>query len=193
LGSGTTSLAAKNLGRNSIGYEINKDFKSIIQNKLSNEQLSMLDDAKIIFTDDNVKKDFRFDNLPYIFHDPHKMDKKIDNKSVKKEELYTVKSIISPNSILLNNGLEVKLLGINPKKGYEEKAKQFLSEKFNKRRIYMKFDNNKYDSKNNLQAYVYLDNRTFINNHLIRTGFVEADLNSDYSYKNKFLAGVKNG
>ena len=201
LGSGTTSLAAKNLGRNSIGYEINKDFKNIIQTKLSNEQLSMLDNAHIIFTDDNVKKDFKFDDLPYIFHDPHRMDKKIDvkklqfgskidNKSVKKEELYTVKSIISPNSILLNNGLEVKLIGINPKKGYEEQAKKFLSEKFNKRRIYMKFDSNKYDSKNNLQAYVYLDNRTFINNHLIRTGFVEADLNSDYSYKNKFMAGV---
>ena len=35
LGSGTTSLAAKNLGRNSIGYEINKEFESIIREKLN--------------------------------------------------------------------------------------------------------------------------------------------------------------
>ena len=33
-GSGTTSLAAKNLGRNSIGYEINKEFAPIIREKL---------------------------------------------------------------------------------------------------------------------------------------------------------------
>jgi len=34
LGSGMTSLAAKNLGRNSIGYEINEDFLPIIKEKL---------------------------------------------------------------------------------------------------------------------------------------------------------------
>ena len=34
IGSGTTSLAAKSLGRNSIGYEINKSFAPIIKRKL---------------------------------------------------------------------------------------------------------------------------------------------------------------
>ena len=48
-GSGTTSLAAKHLGRNSIGYEINKEFASIIKEKLCSEQLSLCDDAKISF------------------------------------------------------------------------------------------------------------------------------------------------
>ena len=38
LGSGTTSLAAKNLGRNSIGYEINKDYVNIIKQKLNVNQ-----------------------------------------------------------------------------------------------------------------------------------------------------------
>ena len=33
VGSGTTSLAAKHLGRNSIGYEINKSFLPIIKGK----------------------------------------------------------------------------------------------------------------------------------------------------------------
>jgi len=32
-GSGTTNLAAKNLGRNSVGYEINSDFISSHQTK----------------------------------------------------------------------------------------------------------------------------------------------------------------
>jgi DNA modification methylase len=35
LGSGTTCLAASNMGRNSVGYEINKDFLPIIKEKLS--------------------------------------------------------------------------------------------------------------------------------------------------------------
>jgi site-specific DNA-methyltransferase (adenine-specific) len=34
LGSGTTCLAAKNPGRNSIGYEINNDFLPVIKSKL---------------------------------------------------------------------------------------------------------------------------------------------------------------
>ena len=34
LGSGTTSLAAVELNRNSVGYEINKDFIPIIKNKV---------------------------------------------------------------------------------------------------------------------------------------------------------------
>ncbi|MDD2671162.1 MAG: site-specific DNA-methyltransferase, partial [Syntrophales bacterium] len=37
LGSGTTSMAARNLGRNSIGYEINADFKPLIENKLKTD------------------------------------------------------------------------------------------------------------------------------------------------------------
>jgi DNA modification methylase len=35
LGSGTTSLAARNLGRNSVGYEINPDFVPVIREKVS--------------------------------------------------------------------------------------------------------------------------------------------------------------
>jgi len=38
LGSGTTCLAARNLGRNSIGYEINPDFLSLIKAKLGTNQ-----------------------------------------------------------------------------------------------------------------------------------------------------------
>lgn len=37
LGSGTTSLAAKELGRNSIGYEINPEYIDIIKRKVGND------------------------------------------------------------------------------------------------------------------------------------------------------------
>lgn len=43
LGSGTTSLAAKNLDRNSVGYEINKNYLEIIIDKLEMYQGSLFD------------------------------------------------------------------------------------------------------------------------------------------------------
>lgn len=200
-GSGTTSLAAKHLGRNSIGYEINKEFAPIIKEKLCSEQLSLCDDAKISFVEDNSTTSISFDKLPYIFSDPHKMDKKIDvkklqfgskidNKEQKREELFTVKKVLSSNSIELNTGLIVKLLGIKSIPQHEKEAIEFLQSKFSKRKVFLKYDSVKYDDQNNLLCYVYLDNKTFINNHLVRTGFVDVDIDLDYSCKTKFLNSI---
>lgn len=197
LGSGTTTLAAKNLGRNSIGYEINKEFESIIKEKLNINQLS-LDEDTIEFLEDKENNNYSFDKLPYIFEDAHKLDKKIDikknkfgskidNSEEKREDLFSVKEVISPNKILLNNGMQIKLLGIKEKDNFTLQAINYLKEKFNKRKIYLKYDLQKYDKNNNLMCYVYLDNKTFINNHLIRTGFVDVETNFDYSCKSKFI------
>ena len=200
LGSGTTSLAAKNLGRNSIGYEINREFESIIKEKLNINPLTF-DSDTIEFLEDN-NKDYSFDKLPYIFSDPHKLDKKVDIKKVKfgskidknknenKRELFSVKDVVSPNKIILNNGLEIKLLGIKEKENFKPQAINYLKEKFNKRKIFLKYDSQKYDKNNNLMCYVYLDNKTFVNNHLIRTGYVDVETNFDYSCKNKFLKSL---
>ena len=200
LGSGTTTLAAKNLGRNSIGYEINKEFESIIKEKLNINQLS-LDKDTIEFLEDKENNNYSFDKLPYIFEDAHKFDKKIDikknnfgskidNSKEKREDLFSVKEVISPNKILLNNGMQIKLLGIKEKDNFTLQAINYLKEKFNKRKIYLKYDLQKYDKNNNLMCYVYLDNKTFINNHLIRTGFVDVETNFDYSYKEKFIKSL---
>lgn len=197
LGSGTTTLAAKNLGRNSIGYEINKEFESVIKEKLNINQLS-LDEDTIEFLEDKENNNYSFDKLPYIFEDAHKLEKKIDikknnfgskidNSKEKREDLFSVKEVISPNKILLNNGMEIKLLGIKEKDNFTSQAINYLKEKFNKRKIFLKYDLQKYDKNNNLMCYVYLDNKTFINNHLIRTGFVDVETNFDYSCKSKFI------
>ena len=46
LGSGTTMLASKMLGRNSIGYEINEQFLSVIKNKVGFNQYDLFKDDK---------------------------------------------------------------------------------------------------------------------------------------------------
>ena len=196
-GCGTTSLAAKNLGRNSIGYEINKEFAPLIKEKLCSNQLVLGDESRVVFCEDKKGKSCSFEQLPYVFHDPHKMDKKIDVKKLqfgskidsskaKKNELFSVKQVISPNKIELSNGLIVRLLGINVNPTYQDQAIEFLQNKFQKRKVFLKYDTEKYDRNNTLQCYVYLDNKTFINNHLIRTGFVYVDNDTDYSCKKKF-------
>ena len=198
-GSGTTSLAAKHLGRNSIGYEINKSFEPIIRSKLCGNQLSFdEEDSQIVFSEDSLGNTASFDRLPYLFRDPHRMDKKVDVKKLqfgstidgstsKREDLYVVRRVLSPERIELSNGLVVRLLGIKENKAHTPEAVDFLREKFRKRKVFMRYDAIKYDRDNTLLCYLYLDNKTFVNNHLVRTGFVDVDMSMDYSCKAKFL------
>lgn len=198
VGSGTTSLAAKHLGRNSIGYEINKKFESIIKNKLCDVQVESDEDSQVIFSEDKVGNISSYDQLPYIFYDPHKINNKIDIKKLqfgskidenenKQKDLLSVKKVLSPEKIELSNGLTIRLLGIEENIKYSKEAIDFLKAKFKKRKIFLKYDVEKYDDKNNLLCYVYLDNKTFINSHLVRTGFVNVDTKANYSCKKKFL------
>ena len=200
LGSGTTSLAARNLYRNSVGYEINVEFISKIKEKPSVNQ-SDLEGTEYKFLKDSVKTDLNKEiaKLPYIFKDPHKLDKKIDPKklqfgsridqnSVEREEYYTVKEIISPVLLKLNNDLVIRLLGVKDKKIVNGEAMTFLKEKINSQKVFLKFDNKKYDEHNILLCYLYLKNKTFINAHLLKEGLAEVDTTVDFKYKNKFLS-----
>jgi site-specific DNA-methyltransferase (adenine-specific) len=201
LGSGTTSLAARKLQRNSIGYEINEEFLPIIKEKLGIKQGGIFDDAEFVI----IKQgDFAIDyeeeikKLPYIFRDPVKFDKKIDPKKLKfgsridmseskREELYKVKQIISPELLILDNGLRIKLLGVKEKADKREEAIRFIREKTKGQKVFLKFDTYKFDEENNLLCYLYLQNKTFLNFHLIKNGLVDVDTQHDYKYKEKFL------
>ena len=198
MGSGTTALAAKRLQRNSVGYEINPEFKTIYKNKVEDLNNIFCKSEYEYFTD-NTPFDLndKLGALPYLFEDPHKMNNKIDVKKLQygskidkdsraREELLSVKKIISPNKVLLSNGLEIKLIGIKIKNGQEEDAMRFLSEKTKGHKVFIKFDKVKYDRNNSLMCYLYLDNRTFLNAHLLKENLAEVDCSIDFKYKNKF-------
>ncbi|MGK9477627.1 DNA methyltransferase [Melioribacter sp. OK-6-Me] len=206
LGSGTTSMAAKNLNRNSIGYEINEDFLPIIKEKVGFQQSSIFQDAAFeIIKQEELQTSFEEEikKLPYIFKDPIRFDKKIDPKKLRfgskidnshseRETYYTVKEVISPELLSLSNGLKIRLLGIKEKPQKNDEAVKFLIEKTNGQKVFLRFDNIKYDEKNNLLCYLYLWNKTFLNAHLIKNGLVSVDTTIDYKYKAKFL-GLQNG
>ena len=197
MGSGTTALAARNLQRNSIGYEINPDFKQYYEQKVVSS-LSF-DGASYSFECDNSEFEIKdkMKTLPYLFCDPHKMDSKIDIKqlqfgskinknSKEREEYFSVKTILSPNTVILNNGLTIRLLGIKEKPSVNGNATKFLIEKTKGRKVFLRYDAVKYDDNDVLLCYLYLDNKTFMNAHMLKNGLAEVDYSFDFKYKNKF-------
>lgn len=206
LGSGTASLAAKHLNRNSIGYEINKDYLPLIKDKVNINDNDMFQKSHFEITkQEKINIDFKekINELPYIFKDHIKFDKKIDpkkfnfgskidNKSTERENYNTVKEVISPNTVLLKNDLKVKLLGIKENPAKREEAIKFLIKKTKGQKVFLRFDTIKYDKQDNLLCYLYLSNKTFLNAHLIKNGLADVDTTLEYKYKIKFLNGRKN-
>jgi len=203
LGSGTTSLVAKSLGRNSCGYEINPAFIPVIKQKLGADDNVLFDDARIDFVQQSeIHSDFeaRINELPYVFRDTHKLDKKIDVKKLKfgskldangdskREEYFTVKEVISPELVRLSNNLIVRLIGIKQDHDKNGSAAAFLIKKTKGKKVFLKYDEIKHDEDNNLMAYLYLENKTFLNAHLLKEGLALLDLSIDFKYKNKFIS-----
>jgi site-specific DNA-methyltransferase (adenine-specific) len=200
LGSGTTSLVAKKLNRNSVGYEINPEFIPIIKERIGgNDAFSEVEVKVIKQKEIEDSFDEKIEELPYQFVDTLKLDKKIDVKKLqfgskldadstgKREEYFSVKEVISPELVRLNNDLIIRLIGIKQNPHINGKACEFLISKVKGKKVFLKYDEIKHDSDNHLMAYLYLENKTFINAHLLKEGLVDVDSNIDFKYKNKFL------
>ena len=199
MGSGTTAAVANVLERNSVGYEINPDFIPIIKERIGTNNL--IDNTIVNFDKQNIDSNFEeeINKLPYRFVDVHKTDKKIDVKKLQfgskidkdsraeREEMFSVKQVISPELILLNNGLTVRLIGIKQNPQTNGLATEFLSEKFKGKKVFLRYDDIKYDADNHLMVYMYLENKTFINAHLLKNDLALVDESIDYKYKTKFL------
>ncbi|MHC4596298.1 MAG: DNA methyltransferase [Planctomycetota bacterium] len=206
LGSGTTSLASKKLERNSVGYEINPEFLPLMKEKLGLEQKMIFEETDFeIIRQNKADIDYKqvAKQLPYIFKDPVRFNKKVDprklqfgskinNHNSRREKYYPVKDVISPEQLVIGDGLKVKLLGIRKKPKMSSQAIQFLRDKTRGQKVYMKFDAVKHDRDNNLLCYLYLQNKTFLNAHLIKRGLVDVDTSLDYKFKKKFLVTAGN-
>jgi site-specific DNA-methyltransferase (adenine-specific) len=97
-----------------------------------------------------------------------------------------VKKVITTDTLLLSNDLIVKLLGVKENPQVNGEAIKFLEKKTNNQQIFLRFDEVKYDQANNLLAYVYLKNKTFLNAHLIKNGLALTDREIDHKNRSKF-------
>lgn len=197
LGSGTTSLASRNLGRNSVGYEINPAFLPVIREKLGIEK----DEPGSEFLEDELSIDpaEEIAKLPYVFKDPLALDKNtdpkkkqfgssIDGKVKKRETYFTVKEVLSPTLLRLDTGEIIRLLGIREKTAANGEAQKFLVEKTRGQKVYLRHDDlAKTDGEQLPLCYLYLKNRTFLNAHLIKAGLAEVDTETVFKYREKFL------
>jgi site-specific DNA-methyltransferase (adenine-specific) len=174
----------------------------IISGKLGLHQGSILEDATFeVLRQEKAELDFTraIENLPYVFKDPVAFDKKvdprkltfgsrIDNSRVEVHAYYTVREVTSPEKLILNSGIRIRLLGVRQVQGKDGEAVQFLRQKTKGQRVFLKFDAVKHDEEDNLLCYLYLKNKTFLNAHLIKNGLAQVDTKLDYKYKSKFLS-----
>ena len=199
-GSGTTAKVARDLGRSSVSYEINGEFIPFIEKKIGGSNL--LSELRVVYERDFPTMEQLSDNilrLPYQFTDCHKLDKKVDVKQLqygskidagsaaKSKELFRVRKVISTELIQLNNDVTIRLIGIKEDLEKAEDAVAFLNGKLQGRRVFMKYDTLKYDSDNHLRAYLYLDNKTFINAHLLKAKYAHVDDTIPFRLMGKFI------
>ncbi|MGQ9582383.1 MAG: DNA methyltransferase [Thermoplasmatota archaeon] len=187
LGSGTTSLAALNLGRSSIGYELNEAYILHTLRRLRGSLGSF--DARLELVRQkplalDIEGEIR--KLPYVFHDPLGLRRRADprlrscgmrfgERTPERVELIPVRRVLSPTALLLADGREVGLLGVRSREGREAEAVRFLSERVRGTRVFLREDGERTDSSGRRLYYVYLRNRTFLNAHLIKRGLALAD------------------
>lgn len=184
LGSGTTIKAAINLNRNAIGYEINEDFLKIIKEKVGINSL-----LKHAIKFDIIKRsqEIEVDKVDYV---PTIQDAKplIEPKFFRfeGERLYRVTEIIDKETLKLDTGLEVKLLGAKVIPEKEKDAMKYLGKYVRGKYVFLKFDASPRIEEKQVFAYVYLKNKIFVNKEMIKFGFAKpADY--QFSYKDKFL------
>jgi len=184
LGSGTTIKAAMELNRNSIGYEINEEFLEIIKEKLGLKQILPQFKNKVeIIKREDIPPISEIDYTPRIKDAKPQIDPKKFN--FKRERLYRVTQILNENTIKLDTGLKVRLLGIKVENKSE--AIKYLNRYVLKKDIFLQFDNDSVLDKNTVMAYVYLKNKIFVNAYLIKSGIASPDLSMDFKYKKKFI------
>lgn len=184
LGSGTTLKVALELERNGIGYEINPDFLEVINKKLNTINNSFL------YKIETIKKENEIPEIKAVKYEPRIKDASpiIDPKIIepKKNQYFKVSEIVSADTVKLNSGLEVKLLGVKVKKEKEKEAVEYLKNYVLNKEVFLRYDSNSTVKNNNVNAYLYLKNKIFINAYLIKSGLALADKDSFYTYKNKF-------
>lgn len=88
---------------------------------------------------------------------------------------------------MLDNGLRVRLLGIQVRAEQSEALERYLRACLLGKRVILRFEQPPEKDSQHLPAYVYLTNRLFVNRKIIEMGLAAADRISAYRLKHRFL------
>jgi site-specific DNA-methyltransferase (adenine-specific) len=113
---------------------------------------------------------------------------KVDGKEKPNCKYYSVKKVEAPDRVELDSGLMIRLLGVKPIDDKEEAAINFIRTITKGKKVFLKFDERKYDSENIPLAYLFLKNKTFVNMHLIKNRLAAVDTSLEYRAKKRLLS-----
>ena len=186
LGSGTTAKVALELERNVIGYEINEEYRNIIKNKVRTDRLDTVHNTiNFVFRDKSadVKEEAAISYVPSIQDAKPIIEPEKFMKSRKK--LHTVVAVLDDGKIALDTGQRVKFQGVKFVK--KDAAISYLKQFVLKKRVYLEFDSENTTKSQEVEAYVYLKNKIFINAYLIKSGYGVVDSHASFTRKNHFI------
>lgn len=112
-------------------------------------------------------------------------DKEITSSQPNKSKLYSIKKIVDGDTFWIDNGtdkgLKVRLIGVNAPESrktnrkdveyYGKEAKNYLTKFLSNKRVRLVYDVVPKDRYGRTLAYVYLEDGTFLNAHLIKNGY----------------------
>lgn len=110
-------------------------------------------------------------------------------------ESYFVKRVIDGDTILLEDGERVRLIGVDtpetkhPKKPVEyfgKEASAFTKKMCEGKNVRLEYDQTKYDKYKRLLAYVYLEDGTFVNAEIVKQGYGHAYTRFPFKYMEEF-------
>jgi len=185
VGSGTTVKVARDLGRRALGYEINENFVSLLEEKLGAK------DKLPIFSEDIsiTKAEVTFHTLPKIDYIPIIQDAKPLTESLardyQKNDLPKVIEIVNEDTIKLDNGNLIKFLGVSIIR--KKEALDYLTKKLLGRKIILKNQLDGHNKFAEILAYVYLKNKIFVNAYLVKSGLADPDASINHKFLDKFL------
>ena len=111
------------------------------------------------------------------------------------EDYYLVTRVVDGDTIVLNTGEKIRLIGIDtpetvhskkPVEYFGKEASAFTKRMCEGKRIWLEYDWQRYDKYSRTLAYVYLEDGTFLNAEIIRQGYGFAYTRFPFKYLEEF-------
>jgi DNA modification methylase len=182
LGSGTTAKVALTLGRRAVGYELNPDFRALIEANLADVENLAPEDAAVTMPERSTAL------LPLEDYTPAIADIRPRHKVRRRDvTLHRVTEILGPQTLRLADGREIRLLGLAVPPEQVDAASDYLATYVLGKRVSLRTP-----LENHPQAaYVRLKNRLFINRKMLEMGLAIPDAAVDHPLRARFQDAVQ--
>ena len=198
VGSGTTAVAARNLGRHSIGYEINPTYRDIIEARFNECPLLRETEGELTFVAPAAPTtDFarRIEALPYALKPEDHASPQAEVSAPRKRNeaetpgppTFKVAEVLGADRVRLDSGGTVRLLGVAVESRRAHDAAEFLRAATKGHRVFFQTDDAAEADADGVTGYLYLTNRTHLNAHLIKKGLARADRSREYRFRKRFI------